>query len=561
MNKFDFLREKETNVDDENLRLRNEAITTLKSYSHHWDILAELLQNSVDAIEQNTRISKGRIDITFDVYNNSIKVNDNGTGISIDEFKRIFKPHVTFKYGKNNLRGEKGVGLSFILFSTNHLEVTTSNGKQIIEGKIDNAFDWVAGKSDKIPILHYNVESESKNTFTEIILNEICSIQEDFNLFSYEFERLKYVLRTKTAVGNTAHLFGDSPKKKIDINLTFIDSENETYEEKIPYRFDYPQNYIKPNINFGERKDKKYEGNDRAVRGKAVFDSYIDKSASGKKIKVYYFVCSRYKYYDMSKKILGYEDKSLIQGGIFLSTKNMPTGIEILPPTIGKAGYWANLYILVEYDDLNLDMGRKFVPGRITKMVRDQVEKIYKELSRHFSDIVDTIEDTEEILENEATIDNIWDDLASINNINLDFLSYFKYPVAEQGVVAIFYELIGLKKIKGYSTWRLSSKDQYDAFAKYRNDKGKEFKILIEFKFHGEDVIKDIHDNVKDYHQIKLLVCWEIDKQTFISEGYDLMKLKKDDPRPFNGVTHKISIPQIRNEINVIELKSFLKIN
>lgn len=36
-------------------RLRTEAKNILDSYSHTWDILAESLQNSVDAIEQNTK--------------------------------------------------------------------------------------------------------------------------------------------------------------------------------------------------------------------------------------------------------------------------------------------------------------------------------------------------------------------------------------------------------------------------------------------------------------------------------------------------------------------------
>ncbi|MBS4027225.1 MAG: hypothetical protein KGZ58_01200 [Ignavibacteriales bacterium] len=52
----DFLKEKEQDPKLEEERLKNEAITILKSYSHIWDILSELFQNSIDAIDQNKKI-------------------------------------------------------------------------------------------------------------------------------------------------------------------------------------------------------------------------------------------------------------------------------------------------------------------------------------------------------------------------------------------------------------------------------------------------------------------------------------------------------------------------
>ncbi|MBS4029715.1 MAG: ATP-binding protein [Ignavibacteriales bacterium] len=506
-----------------------------------------------------TKIKKGKIDFTFDTFNQRISVRDNGIGINVEQLKRILKPNVTYKYGSDFLRGEKGVGLTFILFSTNNFEIETSNGKEKIDGKVKNAFDWVKSKVDEVPKLEMSIEKENGSPFTEFKLGGISSIMDDFNLFEFNIGKLKYILRTKTAAGNTASLFNQQPRKDIEISLTYIDEKNKSTIEKVPYGFDAPHNYIKPNISFDERKEKKANGQDEKVRGKAVYKTDKTRTKSGREIKYYYFVCSRYKYYEMSKNILGYDDKELVEGRIYLSTKNMPTGIEISPPTVGKAGYWANnLYIIMEYDDLDLDMGRKSVSGRIVKMIRDEAEKIYKELQNHFSDIVDTDDITEDTLESQEQIEEIWDSLSSVDNLNAGYLNYFKVPLFEQGVVAVFHELVGAKKLHGYQTWRTNMKDTYDEFVKYKSGK-RDYKILIEFKFDAADIIKDITDGgKKEYSKIQLLVCWDIDIKKFKSEGYDVIDNEEETPF-FNGTTHKISIPQIKNQISVICLKKFLE--
>lgn len=54
----------------------------------------------------------------------------------------------------------------------------------------------------------------------------------------------------------------------------------------------------------------------------------------------------------------------LLNGGIYVVTKGMPTGIVIEPQTTGFSGYWSNFIMLIEDDKITFDLGRKTIPSR-----------------------------------------------------------------------------------------------------------------------------------------------------------------------------------------------------
>ncbi len=561
MAKIDFLSIVEDDLEVRHQLLRKQANNILESYNQDWDVLSELFQNAVDAIDQNTQIPKGRIEFGFDIQNHQISIRDNGTGINKDQLAHILRPSVSLKDGQSRLRGEKGVGLSFLMFSTNHFLVESLSDGKKVRGVITNAFDWVTKRTDEVPQLDLLEEADEElGSYTKFVLSGVSSIQEGLEIFASSFGRLKHIIRTRTAAGHTGVLFGSSPEKEIDIELRYRDENGEESIESIPYAYDGPQNYIKPNLTFARRKELLGEMKEGQAKGKAVYSSGDFITTSGKEIKYFYFVCSRSKFAEMSKAIQGAEDRELVRGGIYLSTKNMPTGVMVSPPSIGKEGYWSNLFIVFEYDDLRLDMGRKSVPPRTSQMIKSQAEKIYNEIKNHFGDILDTDFEIEEELLASQEIDRMWDHLLSnTNNLNIPYLSYHKEPEQEQGVVAIFYELVGCGKLKGYETWRNSSRDTYDAFIKYRKENREDLhKVIVEFKYEGSDVIEDILDNRKEYSKIKLLVCWDIDKSKFTQKGFSIREFDSEDNRFFHGSTHEIRIPSIGNPLEAIVLRSFL---
>ena len=75
----------------------------------------------------------------------------------------VLAPHQGFKRGKG-LRGEKGVGLSFIMFSTNRFRIETCDGQQTISLEIHRANDWVNGTESQ-PLKFVNVSIIGPQTF------------------------------------------------------------------------------------------------------------------------------------------------------------------------------------------------------------------------------------------------------------------------------------------------------------------------------------------------------------------------------------------------------------
>ncbi len=94
----------------DNEQIRHQIRGVLDSYSHEWDILSELLQNSVDAIREKP-LGKGHISLSVDASARSIRVRDNGVGIDPAEIGKLLRPFGTNKANKPRQIGEKGVGL------------------------------------------------------------------------------------------------------------------------------------------------------------------------------------------------------------------------------------------------------------------------------------------------------------------------------------------------------------------------------------------------------------------------------------------------------------------
>ncbi len=121
------------------------------SYNNFWDILAELIQNSVDAINKKIE-KKGKIEIEIDSINKSIKIYDDGVGIEKDKIPVLLSPFSTDKENDLGSIGEKGVGLKFVIFQSNDFKMKTSTlksqeiflelkcGKRAIQLKI---FAWI----------------------------------------------------------------------------------------------------------------------------------------------------------------------------------------------------------------------------------------------------------------------------------------------------------------------------------------------------------------------------------------------------------------------------------
>jgi molecular chaperone HtpG len=103
-------------------QIRHQIKGVLESYSHDWDILAELCQNAVDAVVRENP-TRGHISLMVDAPQRTIEIVDNGTGIDPSQLQRLLRPFGSDKAGLSNQIGQKGVGLTFVLFSSTNFEL------------------------------------------------------------------------------------------------------------------------------------------------------------------------------------------------------------------------------------------------------------------------------------------------------------------------------------------------------------------------------------------------------------------------------------------------------
>jgi hypothetical protein len=204
VSKIDFLQ-----PDTEQIRHQIRGI--LDSYSHEWDLLSELAQNAVDAIRQG-KPEKGRIELRVDAAQKRIVIHDNGIGVNPADIKKLLRPFGTDKASKPDQVGEKGVGLKFVIFSSSKFSLETSGTRGACTA------NWVQSSSDDVLNLDLTTDGRPQWKGTRV---EIKLADPDHRIFDYSTDELIFLLRTKTALGDTGWIW--NTPLNADVNFIHVD--------------------------------------------------------------------------------------------------------------------------------------------------------------------------------------------------------------------------------------------------------------------------------------------------------------------------------------------------
>lgn len=572
-------------------RLRKEIKNIVDSYNNPWDIIAELTQNSVDAIRRWNKLygpKKHTIEITIDQRSKQIAIIDSGTGIDPNKLPQLFLPGETDKGSEDDSVGEKGVGLKYVIFSSNEVYIETASVKGTYQCNINNAYKWLNKISNApIPIIE-NEKKELKtydknSTYTKVIVTDVHN---NDLLFSLSIERLEYLLRTKTAIGYTGKKFNKGDLD-VSVKLKLLTEEGKSQEKEVPFEYAFPEIFFdkKDLLNLDEFIKKAANYNDKQklaiLTGKCLISENKEFLSDNKTFSYYaFFVPSRDVFENVSRRNnLGEEKEGIfesdIKAGIFVSTKGMPTGIELTPPVTGAMGYWGTLFILIEYDNFAFDVGRKTIPGRLQPKLKDLAKEQFNKFYRWKHFISSEKMPQPKVLaiyKKEAQIN----EFKKLPNIGLSKINFLKQPgYQEAGVVAIFHELIGSGLLLGYYGLSEGYKQNYDFWGIYKINKsnlGQNIKnsqdvpeiierpIVIEFKTDASNIIDDFKDNNKILEDIDLLVCWDINEEAFAKENIILEPIKKEDVF-YYGSNKKAIFPSSstsEGELQILSLKDFI---
>src|SRR5207249_917777 len=130
-----------------------------------------------------------------------ISISDTGVGFAPGRFAELLAPHGTDKANHPDLIGEKGVGLTYTIFTANSYSIRTKSKSAHIEGHIYEGSLWRTGKVDQIPVFVVDVWTETnfdpKETFTEVSLSDVEEVYDETeDMFHQNLATLEYILRT-----------------------------------------------------------------------------------------------------------------------------------------------------------------------------------------------------------------------------------------------------------------------------------------------------------------------------------------------------------------------------
>lgn len=543
------------------------------SYNNFWDILAELIQNSVDAINATSE-KKGSIKIEVDSINRSIRVKDDGIGIKHDEIPVLLSPFSTNKENDVSTIGEKGVGLKFVIFQSNKFELKT---KYVDEGcvsyaSIDNAKVW-KNNTDESDLQMYLTSIDENITGTEIFVSDIVNEK----IFNMSFESLEFILRTKTAIGNVMNIFENN--SNINVELKFTDINGTVTDKNIKYKYWLPTESVldKDKLDLSDYEtwlsasDRSDNEKRNKLKNKVIYESGEIMHNDVRSLK--YWLCfvprrDIWNTISITDKLLSQEnledeetmvEKSLCihKAGIYTSVKGMPTGISITPPSTGRAGYWPNIFIIIEDKQLKFDIGRKSINSAVQTMYQKHLKGIFNNITNKVTKYI--AGDPEMVSNPTWNRDDLITEISELPPLNNSKIKFAKLPnEQEASVAAIFYELIGMDKIKDLQPIITGYRNKYDLYAKYKNHF-----VVMEFKSHLRHIIRDFDEIVKMADEIDYLVCWDInddDISELYSKGMSVEELSSSNLFGNNEdympeATHKIIISAVSKPIYVIDLK------
>ena len=566
--------------------IRRELRSIADSYHHFWDLLAELIQNSRDAIARAQ--SEGAagphfIRVTVDAASRLIEVLDNGVGIEESKLQEILAPGGGDKSARDGEIGEKGVGLTYTIFCGNRFEIESrSVGGSHFGGYVEGARQWLDSDDlEQAPPEYTSLPTASHKltaatiklggiefplkTFTRVQVSAVPPPEESEDLFSLTSAQMRFVLSTRTAIGVTDTLFADQFKPTFRAFCRLdLGAGSPLVERELDVGYPAPHEYAAHSVLL-EKVHEAFIGKaGHAERLKFLKDKVVwgrhETQRGGETIRVYGATMPGNAVFaqfaaDPLQLISATDDQdesddTLFRSGVFLATKGMPTGLDIQHGPGGKyPAYYRRCIFIVESNRIRFDLGRKSIHWKHKRRLQEAVSTLFKKFEAVAQYQTDSRPkpsqeaiQTETKAEREARKKKEWEAYEALVDLKLSKISYEKVPAnQEAAVAAIFHELLGAGLLKHYRPLSTGYSAQYDLHALYNDPHKKQvLQLLIEFKLKLESLIKDLEDGRKYLDDIHLLVAWSADEQKLKDAGFALDEVSGV---PLDGVTHELSFP------------------
>jgi hypothetical protein len=534
----------------------------IQSYHYETDFLSELIQNSVDSIRRAGSQGIPKITVDYNAPKGLFTITDWGTGMSTSDLKlfalgRTDKPTSALS---DLLIGEKGVGGSYVLCISDFFEIESVKGEEKVRAICKNARDAIWNKQEPELEIVEKIKVTGVPSFTKI---SVKSVQ--FKAYK-DVNELVRDLRTFTAIGNIKKLFGKE-EMEIDCLVSITNSDDQGKEETVTQKTDFI--FLHPAIEFADR---------------VIWFDDLENQNNGKPLNLPdgIYKDNFYGIRNNEKEILavfGREEllkKQGISPTILLGVKGAPMPVEIGPPKTGYSGYWRNLFIVLNRDKVQLDVGRKSIIRKDLLEIRTDLQEFFNQRVVKYAKLF--TEPEKGILP--SALEQLEEQARTKEDLRISKIHFAKTPEKgeELSVIGIFHEMIGAGILEGYQTLYESSDATYDAIIRYSipisklNPKVQEWvresnrKIqpkpevytqtgFVEFKVEATEFMKDCDRGDKKIEQVMLVVAYDLNSQR-IRKGWKVLPIS-DEERIFSGTKRKLVHEALEREVPVILLKEF----
>jgi hypothetical protein len=503
------------------LAQKREIKNILSSYVGWYDPFSELIQNSLDSVEERMKIESSSYEptlwITINIEKNCLTITDNGIGLDENKFSKFLCPDISFKSGKT--RGHKGVGATYLAYGFNFIQVASKSPDFHAVGKMEDARNWLddespAGNPNMKPDMNGPIDPNFVNIDRGVsihILFDKTTHPKDLKwLVTDDAENWFKILSVKTGLG------AFTPNKDIQVNLTVVDKYGKvTIHNKKGIEYYWAHRAVSKSASFEEIIKKSDElflkkGNNFELPSKyknldAVYqywttEDLLELSKHHIKLdeddiqmldkynpQVYIAYFYSTKVWDaLHNGLKSRAGAKIIHSGIQIAANNMPQGELIQIPLNRNIGRQNQIHCIIHFDNCSPDLGRKGFQGEIVDFAKELSKKLSDGPLMKVRSTLRANTGASPHLSRENAVD-IWkSDMADyeIENplelINSNFflptrkISITSKPSREQDVIALFNQLIAGGVIRGIKIMSTNERLTYDGLFRIMIDAPKE---------------------------------------------------------------------------------------
>jgi hypothetical protein len=482
----------------------------LESYNSNYDVLAELVQNAVDAVEDAMLLGLDGphfVEVHIDLQKNAIGVLDTGVGLAGDQIIEAFAPMVSFKNDPSILtargqrlpyRGYKGVGLTFIAYGTDDVVVHSrkENG-HLVRARMQYARSWARSERDDAAMVVEDtrrspLEDSSRGTYIRVHLSQKTRPRSLFHIAS-EPQVWATILRTRTAIGQI--LFGGEEPAAFEARLRVTDQDGRVHPVTLNSIFLLPHTVSRePKYRFldvgeywsqhGEtteigaefrRQDGIYFewGTARIQRELTTSDAekYAAELASYAP-RLYGFLPYQSSIWSETNELLtGHKQRNYVTPGLIVGVNRQRLADTFEIPATRFETLSRNFLALVHFENAKPDQGRKTVQDEVLLLAQRAADRALQYAAKQRAFLKPAGETPSP---GQREVERSHEDWlfnvrlhAKSAPIHLPPLTYQSAPLTEQDVIGLFHQLSALGVFPGIQIFATSQSRTYDCLVRY----------------------------------------------------------------------------------------------